>query len=68
MSRRHKNPINPNSEWPRARIAALRRKVFKKMRKFRNSKELAYLEARDKEKAPGLATEGFSSFFHEKEG
>jgi len=55
----------PDPAWPPARKAQLRRNVWKKMRKFRNSKEFAYLEARDaaraKQKAPGLATGGSSS-------
>jgi hypothetical protein len=84
MSRRQKNPTNPNTEWPPARIAQLRRKVWSKMRKFRNSKELQYLIKRDEErarqatprpaqedrayeKAPGVAAEGFSTFFRERD-
>ncbi len=69
MSRKKKKPfprpIAPDCEWPPSRIAALRRAVFKKVRKFRNSEECRRILA--KEKAPGLAAEGFSSFFHEKE-
>ena len=60
MSRKKKNatsrPIAPDCEWPPARIAALRRAVFKKVRKFRNSEEYRRMLA--KEKALGLATEG----------
>ncbi len=47
MSRRPcPRPIEP--EWPRARVAHLRRKVMKKMRKFRNSKEFARLVLKGK--------------------
>lgn len=60
MSRKKKNatprPVAPDCEWPPARIAALRRAVFKKLRKFRNSGE--YRRMLEKEKALGLATEG----------
>ena len=64
MSRKKKKPGPPcpvalDCEWPPARIAALRRKVWKKMRKFRNSREYQHMLA--KEKAPGLATGGSSS-------
>lgn len=62
MSRKKKNakprPIAPDCEWPPARIAALRRAVFKKVRKFRNSEEYRRILA--KEKALGLATEDSS--------
>lgn len=64
MSRRP-CPVPPEADWPPARKAQLRRTVFKKIRKFRNSAEYARMIA--KEKAPGLAAEGFSSFFQEKE-
>lgn len=57
---RHPSPFPPDPAWPPARKAQLRRTVWKKMRKFRNSKELARLEAKDKRKAPGLSTEGSS--------
>jgi hypothetical protein len=64
MPRRH-CPFPPDPAWPPARKAQQRRTVWKKIRKFRNSKEFAYLEARDaaraKEKAPGLAAGGSSS-------
>ena len=60
MSRKKKNatprPIAADCEWPPARIAALRRAVFKKVGKFRRSEEYRRMLA--KEKALGLATEG----------
>jgi hypothetical protein len=62
MSRKKKKPyprpIAPDCEWPPARIAALRRAVFKKMRKFRNSEERRRMLA--KEKTLDLAVEGSS--------
>jgi hypothetical protein len=42
-------PIDP--EWSRARLAHLRRRVIKKLRKFRNSREYAYLLAKDAKRA-----------------
>lgn len=49
MSRRpNPRPIEP--EWPRARVAQLRRTVMKKMRRFRNSKEFARLIAKEDRK------------------
>nr|WP_295111383.1 hypothetical protein [uncultured Caulobacter sp.] len=36
--------INP--EWSRARWAHLRRRIMKKLRKFKNSREYAYLVAK----------------------
>ena len=53
---RHHSPIPPDTAWPPARKAQLRRNVWKKMRKFRASAEYARMVV--KEKAPGLATEG----------
>lgn len=63
---RHPSPLPPDPAWPPARKAHLRRKVIQKMRKFRNSKELALLEAKTKEKAPGLAAEDFPLFVEER--
>lgn len=49
MSRRPSSrQIDP--AWPRARWAHLRRKVMRKMRKFRNSKEFALLAAKEAER------------------
>lgn len=56
---RRPSPVAPEPEWPPARKAQLRRTVFKKVRKFRASKEFARMVAQ--EKAPGLATGGSSS-------
>jgi len=54
-------------DWPPARIAQLRRSVFQKMAKFKASREYARIVAKraeqtaaEQQKAPGLATEGFS--------
>lgn len=47
MTRRpNPRPIEP--DWPRARVAQLRRTVMKKMRKFRASKDFARLAAESK--------------------
>ena len=42
------SPHPPDPEWPPARKAQLRRTVWKKMRKFRNSKDFARMVAKDK--------------------
>ncbi len=62
MSRRKKKPtprpIAPDCAWPPARIAALRRQVFKKLNKLRGSRELQYLMAREAKRAQILPPAG----------
>jgi hypothetical protein len=48
---RHPTTRTIDPEWSRARLAHLRRRVIKKLRKFRNSGEYAYLLAKDTKRA-----------------